>query len=102
MHQYTTDKLPPSFNNMFTLIRNTVERNSRDCFYNYVTNVPVRKGLANFPSVIFIPIWNSMSSYHQSTLSHKIFKSDYKKDILDKYSESEPCDNLNCEECGNS
>ena len=99
MHQYSTGKLPPSFSNMFTLIRNTDELNVRDSFYNFSVSIPLRKGLANFPRSIFIPIWNSLPSIHQCTVAHKEFKTNYKKDILAKYAEFESCDNLSCMEC---
>ena len=101
MHQYSTSKLPPSFNNMFTLMRNTDDDNLRDTIYNISVSIPVRKGLANFPRAIFIPTWNGLSSAHQSTESHKVFKAEYRKEILAKYDDFE-CDILNCVTCRNS
>ena len=100
MHQYSTGKLPPSFNNMFTLMRNTDQHNIiRDSYYNFSVSIPVRKGLGNFPRAIFIPTWNGLSSVHQSTDSLKIFKVEYRKEILAKYDEFESCDVVGCVEC---
>ena len=99
LHQYRTDRLPPSFNGMFTLMRDTDDRNSRDSFYNYSVSVPIKKSLSIFPRVIFIPVWNSLSSVLQCIESHKCFKSDCMKEILNRYGEFRECDNLNCEEC---
>ena len=101
MHQYLTNKLPPSFNNMFTLIRNTEERNNRDSFYKFTVNIPIKKCLATFPRVTYITIWNNVPSSIQCNLSHKVFKSEYKKDIINKYGHFLVCENLSCEECEN-
>ena len=74
MHLYTTNRLPISFNGMFTLTRETEDIHIRDSHYFYQVSIPIRKAIAHFPRVIFIPIWNSLSSRYQSTLSHKVFK----------------------------
>ena len=99
LHQYGTDRLPPSFNGMFTLMRNTDDRNSRDSFYNYSVSIPIKKSLSVFPRVVFIPIWNRLSSVLQCIESHKYFKADCMEEILNRYGEFRECDNLNCEEC---
>ena len=99
MHQYSTNKLPVSFQGMFTLLRDTEERNTRDDFYNYKVNTPINNSLICFPRVLFPPVWNSLSSLYQSTESHKVFKKDLRKDILSKYEEFVSCENILCEEC---
>ena len=86
---------------MFTLIRDTDDRNNRDSFYNLTVNIPIKKCLANFPSVTFVPIWNNVPSSLQCNLSHKVFKSEFKNYTINQYGHFLVCDNLNCEECEN-
>ena len=99
MHQYSTSNLPPSFNSTFTLTRDTDNRNIRDDFYHYQVSIPINHMLKKFPRVIFIPIWNALSSEYQCIQSHKVFSKDCKKFILDSYSNFTGCDNLSCPEC---
>ena len=101
MHQFNTNRLPSSFNGMFTLIRETEERNVRDDFYNYEVSVPIKKSITHFPRVIFPPIWNSLNSQYQCTESHKVFKNDCKSFILSEYGEFSGCDDLSCPQCIN-
>ena len=70
IHQYANNKLPPSFDNMFPLMRESDARGSRDDFYNYEIIPPKSRSLNSFPRVVFLPLWNSLSSVHQSTGSH--------------------------------
>ena len=98
-HQYRTKTLPGSFQNMFTLLRDTDNMENRDSFYNYEVCKPKFKCLNCFPVVVFPQIWNSLSSIYQSTDSFKVFKKDLKKFYVDKYSEFVSCDNLLCDEC---
>ena len=93
LHQYGTDKFPLSFNGMFTLMRSTDDRN------NYSVSTPIKRSLSIFPRVVFIPIWNRLSSVLQCIESHKYFKADCMEEILNRYGEFIECDNLNCEEC---
>ena len=64
VHQYRTDRLPTSFNGMFSLMRESDNRNSRDSFYNYKISEPKNKVLLSFPSVVFPQMWNSLDSIH--------------------------------------
>ena len=102
MHQYATNRLPISFNGMFTLLRETQQTQVRDSFYHYLVSIPIRKSLSHFPRVLFIPIWNALSSQYQSSLSHKVFKKESKNMFLENYSAFENCDNLQCIECSSS
>ena len=99
MHQYSTGRLPASFTGIFRLLRETEDMNNRNSFYNFSVSVPIKKSIAQFPRVIFPPIWNGLSSLHQSTESQKCFKKDLKNEMLSKYSEFDVCDNLACIEC---
>ena len=60
---------------------------------------PQNKALNTFPRVVFLPIWNSLSSLLQSTESHKVFKNDLQKDLIKKYGDFVTCEDLLCEEC---
>ena len=102
MHQYATKRLPISFNDMFTLLRETEDLQTRDSYYDYQVSLPIRKSITNFPRVIFIPIWNSLSSQYQSTASHEVFKKECKNMFLEKYNDFESCENLLCPECSSS
>ena len=102
MHQFRTNRLPSSFENMFTPMRDTEDRNNRDSYFNYAVSVPVKKSLLNFPRVIFIPIWNALPSKLQCIESHKVFKKESKNNILDGYSEIVDCENPNCDDCLNA
>ena len=99
MHQFSTNRLPPSFIGKFTLIRETDELNVRDNFYHYQVSIPTKKSITHFPRVIFPPIWNSLSSQVQCIESHKVFKKDCKVSILNEYDEFSECDSLSCPEC---
>ena len=101
MHKFSRNLLPASFNGTFTLARETEDVNIRDSFYNYQINVPTKKMLECFPSVTFPLVWNALSSEQQSTESHKVFKNDCKKYLLNTYSEFAGCDDLSCAECRN-
>ena len=101
IHQYNTNKLPASFNGMFSLMRESNDRGGRDSFYNFKIVPPKSRSLNSFPRVVFLPIWNSLSSVHQSTGSHKLFKSNLKETLLGDCENFVTCDNLLCEECRN-
>ena len=96
MHQYSTKRLPTSFDSMFTLTRETEDIHIRDSYYFYQVIIIVKKAISHFPRVVYIPILNSLSSQYQSTLSHKVFKKESKNLFLDRYKEFEHFDNLQC------
>ena len=98
IHKYSTKRLPASFENTFKLLRETDERNNRDSFYHFKVETPQNKALNTFPRVVFLPIWNSISSLLQSTESHRVFKNDLQTDLIKKYSDFVTCENLLCEE----
>ena len=102
LHKYSTKRLPASFDNIFTFLRETDDRNNRDSFYNFKVETPKNKALNTFPRVVFLPIWNSLSSLLQSTESHKVFKNDLQKDLVARYGDFVSCDNILCEECRNN
>ena len=102
LHQYSNKLLPASFNEMFPLMRESENRNSRDGFYNFEIIPPKQKNLNNFPRHVFLPIWNGLSSMYQSTVSHKHFKSELLKALLQKYETFVTYDNLLCDECKDS
>ena len=61
MHKYRHNKLPTSFNGIFTEIMTTDMLQSRHNDYNY-QNVPaIRKSLENFPLKQIIFNWNFLS-----------------------------------------
>ena len=99
LHKYCTKRLPGSFDNKFTFLKETDDRNNRDSFYNFKVETPANKALNTLPRVVFLPIWNSLSSLLQSTESHKVFKNDLQKDLIAKYGEFVSCENILCEEC---
>ena len=101
MHKYGSNLLPASFQGLFTRLSDTDERNNRDAFYNYKMTNPKHKALNRFPRVVFPQLWNSLSSLLQSTISHKIFKNELKKALIENYGEFVACDNLQCTECKN-
>ena len=55
--------------------------------------------ITNFPRVVFLPIWNGLSSEYQCIQSHKVFSKDCKTSFVDKYADFAGCDNLSCAEC---
>ena len=99
MHQYSTNKLPASFDGMFTIMRETEDRDSRDNYYNYKVCIPSTRLINSFPRVVFLPIWNGLSSEYQCIQSHKVFSKDCKTSFVDKYADFAGCDNLSCAEC---
>ena len=99
VHQYRTGRLPASFNGMFTLMRESDDRNSRDSFYNYKILTPKNKLLLSFPNVYFPQIWNSLDSVYQSIESHNVFKKDLTQFLLKTYENFVTCDDLSCLEC---
>ena len=99
MHKYASNLLPASFQGLFTRLSDTDERNNRDAFYNYKVTNPKMKALNRFPRVVFPQLWNSLSSLLQSTGTHKIFKSDLKKALIENNGNFVACDNLQCTEC---
>ena len=99
MNQYRTGNLPSSFDGMFSLLRDSEDIGIRDSFYNYKINPPKSKSLNNFPRIVFLPIWNSLSSIYQSTDSHKHFKNELLKSMLSEYEQFIACDNILCVEC---
>ena len=83
-------------------MRDSDNRNSRDSFYNYNIPAPKNKVLKSFPNVVFPQMWNSLDSMHQSTESHKVFKSDLSEFLLKSYENFVTCDDLSCIECRDS
>ena len=102
LHQYSNNLLPSSFDNMFPLMRESDDRNSRDGFYNFTISTPNQNNLNSFPRVVFLPIWNGLSSTYQSTVNHKHFKTELTKVLFKKYETFVACDNLLCDECRDS
>ena len=98
MHKYRHNKLPTSFNGIFTEIMTTDMLQSRHNDYNY-QNVPaIRKSLENFPLKQIIFNWNFLSLDLKATADPIEFDFLLKSKYISQYSYETDCPN-NCFNC---
>ena len=100
VHQYRHNKLPSSFDNMFTEVTDDDELQTRNNFYNYVNKPSVKKYLEQFPIKKLLSNWNYLDLDLKSTADPEEFKLLFQEYKLASY-DSEPQCVGNCFSCNN-
>ena len=93
MHKYYDDKLPSSFENMFTPSLMDPNRTK-----SYKLEKVMNKYIENFPSVTFSRLWNNVDINTKEIKSLNRFKSTLKTSFLEQYKECS-CFKSNCFSC---
>ena len=91
MYKYVYDKLPISFNGMFTKL-NSFERN-----LSFQLPIASYSNLRKFPSYSIIRLWNSLPLELKRKKSLNIFKRHLSLSLSESY--NSPCTSINCYSC---
>ena len=79
MYRYAHDMLPPSFENLFTKLHN-FERS-----LSFKTIFLKKANLKLLPSYAMVDLWNGLPLTLKRKNSVNIFKSDYKRTLMESY-----------------
>ena len=96
MHQ--EKKLPVSFSNIFTDIKNADELQTRHNDYNYMIYPAIKKCLETFPLRQILFNWNSLDIDLKSTADAAEFRVLLKEKLTSQYSYETDCP-VNCYSC---
>ena len=87
------DKLPESFQNVFTPLNGTNRTNS------LLVDITKSKYLSSYPTDFLPKVWNSNSMHLKNNSSLNSFKNNLKKSILSSYSANVKCNSPTCPDC---
>ena len=93
MHKYTHNKLPQSFDNMFT----PMSQPNRTC--GFKLDKIKNNSLSQYPMFFLPKVWNANSLELKNTSSYNTFKKSLYKSLIAKYPPILTCTDMACPDC---